>query len=53
MNAPAERFHRTLPESFVDDHEDRLFTDLGLFNQKLADGLVFYNAERPHHRLGQ
>ena len=53
MNAPAERFNRTLQESFVDDHEDRLFTDLGLFNQELADGLVFYNAERPHHRLGQ
>ena len=53
MNAPAERFHRTLPESFVDDHEDRLFTDLALFNQKLADWPVFYNAQRPHHRHGQ
>jgi transposase InsO family protein len=53
MNTSAERFHRTLPESFVDDYEDLLFTDLALFNQKLADGLVFDNAERPHHRLGQ
>jgi transposase InsO family protein len=28
-------------------------TDLALFNRKLADWLVFYNAERPHHTLGQ
>jgi hypothetical protein len=30
-----------------------LFTDLALFNRKLADWLVFYNAERPHHSLSQ
>ncbi|EGQ61807.1 hypothetical protein GGI1_09018, partial [Acidithiobacillus sp. GGI-221] len=53
MNAHAERFNRTLQESFVDYHEDLLFTDLALFNQKLADWLVFYNTERPHHRHGQ
>jgi len=23
------------------------------FNQKLADWLVFYNSQRPHHSLGQ
>jgi hypothetical protein len=28
-------------------------TDLALFNRKLADWLVFYNAERPHNSLGQ
>jgi DNA-binding NtrC family response regulator len=28
-------------------------TDLALFNRKLADWLVFYNAERPHHSLSQ
>jgi transposase InsO family protein len=28
-------------------------TDLVLFNRKLADWLVFYNAERPHHSLSQ
>jgi transposase InsO family protein len=28
-------------------------TDLNRFSQKLADWLVFYNAQRPHHRLGQ
>jgi hypothetical protein len=37
----------------VDDHEELLFTDLALFNRKLADWLVFYNTERPHHSLGQ
>jgi len=37
----------------VDYHEQLLFTDLALFNRKLADWLVFYNAERPHHTLGQ
>ncbi|MCL5799321.1 MAG: transposase, partial [Gammaproteobacteria bacterium] len=51
-DVPAERFHRTLPESFVDDPEDLLFTDLVLFNRKLADGRVFYNARCPHHRHG-
>jgi transposase InsO family protein len=49
MNAHAERFNRTLQESFVDYHEDLLFTDLALFNRKLADWLVFYNAYRPHY----
>ncbi|WP_198322638.1 MULTISPECIES: integrase core domain-containing protein [Methylococcus] len=53
MNAHAGRFNRTLQESFVDDHEDLLFTDLALFNQKLAAWLVFYNTQRPRHRLGQ
>jgi transposase InsO family protein len=53
MNAHAERFNRTIQESFVDYHEELLFTDLALFNRKLANWLVFYNAERPHHSLGQ
>jgi len=44
MNAHAERFNRTIQESFVDYHEELLFTDLALFNRKLADWLVFYNA---------
>jgi hypothetical protein len=38
----AERFNRTIQESFVDDHEELLFTDLALFNRKLADWLAFY-----------
>ena len=53
MNAHAERFNRTVQESFVDYHEDLLYTDLARFNQKLADWLVFYNSQRPHHSLSQ
>jgi hypothetical protein len=37
----------------VDYHEELLFTDLTLFNRKLADWLVVSDAERPHHSLGQ
>jgi transposase InsO family protein len=48
MNAHCERFNRSIQESFVDYHEDLLFTDLALFNQKLSDWLVFYNTELPH-----
>ena len=48
MNAHCERFNRTLQESFVDYHEDLLFSDLPLFNQHLADWLVFYNTQLPH-----
>ena len=48
-----ERFNRTIQESFVDYHEELLFTDLALFSRKLADWLAFYNAGRPHHTLGQ
>jgi transposase InsO family protein len=32
MNAHAERFNRTIQESFVDYHEELLFTDLALSN---------------------
>ncbi len=52
MNAHIERFNRTLQESFVDYHEDLLFTDVACFNQELAQWLVFYNTQRPHHSLG-
>jgi transposase InsO family protein len=34
MNAHAERFNRTIQESFVDYHEELVFTDLALFNRK-------------------
>ena len=43
MNAHCERFNRTLPAQFVDDHENHLFDDLDLFNQKLADWRIKYN----------
>lgn len=47
-NAYAERFKRTLQESFVDYHENLLFTDLALFNPKRAQWLIFTNAQRRH-----
>jgi transposase InsO family protein len=51
MNAHCERFNRTVQEEFVDYHEDLLFTDLGAFNDKLMDWLLWYNGERPHWAL--
>ena len=48
-----EPMNRTLQESFLDYHEDLLFTDMELFNHKLAHGLVsYYHAERPEYSLG-
>ena len=52
MNAHCERFNRTIQEQFVDYHEDVLFTDLALFNRKMAAWLVEYNTVIPHHSLG-
>jgi len=52
MNAVCERFNRTLQETFVDYHEELLFTDLERFNEQLADWLVKYNSLRPHKGLG-
>ncbi|HPO87616.1 MAG TPA: integrase core domain-containing protein, partial [Candidatus Hydrogenedentes bacterium] len=51
MNAHCERFNRTLQETFVDYHEDLLFTDLKEFNRKLAQWLLAYNTVLPHHSL--
>ncbi len=48
MNAHCERFNRTIQECFVDYHEDLLFTDSILFNQRMSDWLVLYNNEFPH-----
>ncbi len=36
----------------MDYHENHLFDDLDLFNQKRADWLVKYNTIRPHKGLG-
>nr|WP_249419432.1 integrase core domain-containing protein [Hydrogenophilus thiooxidans] len=52
MNAHCERFNRTIQEQFVDWHEELLFTDLELFNQKLGQWLIDYNTVLPHHSLG-
>lgn len=37
----------------MDYHEDLLLPHLALFHRKLADSLVFSNAQRPHHTLSQ
>ncbi|MDR0579526.1 MAG: integrase core domain-containing protein, partial [Campylobacteraceae bacterium] len=51
MNAHNERFNRTLQEQFVDYNDDLLFTDIDLFNEKMADWLILYNTKIPHHSL--
>jgi len=38
----------SIQESFVDYHEDLLFTDIDLFNKKIADWITFYNTQLPH-----
>ena len=51
MNAHNERFNRTIQEQFVDYYEDLLFTDIDLFNEKMANWLIDYNTIIPHHSL--
>ena len=51
IDAFIERYNRTVQEEFIDDHED-LIHDKKLFNQKLIDWNIYYNAKRRHHSLG-
>jgi len=51
MNAHNERFNRTIQEQFVDYYEDLLFSDIDLFNKKMAYWLIDYNTKIPHHSL--
>ena len=51
MNAHNERFNRTIQEQFVNFNEDLLFTDIDLFNEKMANWLIDYNTIIPHHSL--
>lgn len=51
MNAHNERFNRTIQEQFVDYNEDLLFTDIDLFNEKMANWLIDYNTIIPHYSL--
>ena len=53
MNAHVERFNRTLEEEFLSHHRALLRDDIAAFNAKLMVWLLWYNAERPHHALGQ
>jgi transposase InsO family protein len=52
MNAHVERFNGSIQVEFIAYHEDLLFTDVNLFNDKLLDYLVWFNTERPHYGLG-
>lgn len=47
MNAHCEPFNRTSQESFLDYHEDLLFSDPCLFNKNVRLTCV-YNTELPH-----
>lgn len=49
-NAHLERFNRTIQEEFI--AEGNAIPDPALFNRKLAEWLVEYNAHRPHAALG-
>ena len=52
INAFVERANRTLQEEFIDSHLEYLLEDLGVFNRKLMDYLVWYNTKRVHRSLG-
>ena len=52
-NAHVERFNRTLNEEFLQYHRSLLRDDPTAFNRILVDWLIWYNAKRPHHALGQ
>lgn len=49
-NARLERFNRTIQEEFIAD--GNAIPEPEVFNRKLADWLIEYNAHRPHAALG-
>lgn len=49
-NAVCERFNRTIQEEFI--AQGNAIPDAAVFNRKLADWLIEYNAHRPHAALG-
>ena len=51
INTYIERYNRTIQEEFIDNYL-HLIDDAVLFNQKLAEYMIFYNTERPHKTLG-
>lgn len=51
INTYIERYNRTVQEEFIDNNLD-IICDKKLFHQKLADYVIFYNAQRPHKSLG-
>ena len=51
INGVVERFNRTIQEDCINNHLD-IIHDKILFNNELADYLIFYNTKRPHKSLG-
>ena len=51
INTYIERYNRTVQEEFIDNNLD-IIHDKILFNQKLAEYLIWYNSKRPHKSLG-
>ena len=51
INGVIERYQRTLQEEFLEPNLD-LILNPKLFNDKLAEYLLFYNLVRPHYALG-
>jgi len=45
-----ERYNRTLQDEFIDPNL-HLIHDKGVFGPKLADYMIYYNSQRPHHSL--
>ena len=52
INAHIERYNRTIQEEFIDNQLD-IIHDKKLFNQALADYLIFYNTKRIHKSLNK
>jgi len=51
INTYIERYNRTVQEEFINNNLDVIY-DKPLFNQRLADYMIFYNTQRPHKSLG-
>jgi transposase InsO family protein len=51
INGFIERANRSLREEFLNQNQDLIIDDFGLFNQKLLDHLFWYNTVRPHQAL--
>ena len=51
INGFIERANRSLREEFLNQNQELIETDFGMFNQKLLDHLFWYNTSRPHQAL--
>lgn len=51
INTYIERYNRTIQEEFIEVHWNGIGDPVSS-HRKLADYLIFYNIQRPHHSLG-